>query len=42
MHDASPHCCPRLEIEQMDVVTAFLNSKVDSDIYMALPLGIEV
>jgi len=29
------------EIEQMDVVTAFLNSKVDGDIYMALPQGIE-
>jgi len=29
------------EIEQMDVVTAFLNPKVDSDLYMALPQGIE-
>ena len=29
------------EIEQMDVVTVFLNHKVDSDIYMALPQGIE-
>jgi len=29
------------EIEQMDVVTAFLNPKVDGDIYMALPQGIE-
>jgi len=30
------------EIEQMDVVTAFLNPKVDGDIYMALPQGIDV
>jgi len=30
------------EIEQMDVVTAFLNLKVDGDVYMALPQGIEV
>jgi len=30
------------EIEQMDVVTAFLNPKVDGDVYMALPQGIEV
>jgi len=29
------------EIEQMDVVTAFLNPKVDGDVYMALPQGIE-
>jgi len=29
------------EIEQMDIVTAFLNPKVDSDVYMALPQGIE-
>ena len=29
------------EIDQMDVVTAFLNPKVDGDVYMALPLGIE-
>jgi len=28
------------EIEQMDVVTAFLNPKVDGDVYMALPQGI--
>jgi len=30
------------EIEQMDVVTAFLNPKVDGNVYMALPQGIEV
>jgi len=30
------------EIEQMDVVTTFLNPKVDGDVYMALPQGIEV
>jgi len=29
------------DFEQMDVVTPFLNSKVDGDIYMALPQGIE-
>jgi len=29
------------EIEQMDVVTAFLNPKVDGDVYRALPQGIE-
>jgi len=29
------------EIEQMDVVTDFLNPKVDGDVYMALPQGIE-
>jgi len=29
------------EIDQMDVVTTFLNSKVDGDVYMALPQGIE-
>jgi len=29
------------EIEQMDVVTPFLNPKVDGDVYMALPQGIE-
>jgi len=29
------------EIDQMDVVTAFLNPKVDGDVYMALPQGIE-
>jgi len=29
-------------IEQMDVVTAFLNPKVDGDVYMALTQGIEV
>jgi len=28
------------EIEQMDVVTAFLNPKVDGDVYIALPQGI--
>jgi len=27
------------EIEQMDVVTTFLNPKVDGDVYMALPQG---
>jgi len=30
------------EFKQMDVVTAFLNPKVDGDVYMALPQGIEV
>jgi len=29
------------EIEQMEVVTAFLNPKVDGDVYLALPQGIE-
>jgi len=29
------------EIDQMDVVTAFLNPKVDGDVYMALPQGVE-
>jgi len=29
------------KIEQMDVVTTFLNPKVDDDVYMALPQGIE-
>ena len=29
------------EIDQMDVVTAFLNPKVDGDVYMALTQGIE-
>jgi len=29
------------EIEQMDGVTAFLNPKVDSDVYMALPQCVE-
>jgi len=29
------------EIDQMDVVTAFLNPKVDCDVYMAQPEGIE-
>ena len=29
------------EFKQMDVVTAFLNPKVDGDVYMALPQGIE-
>jgi len=30
------------KIEQMDVVTTFLNPKVDSDVYLALLQGIEV
>jgi len=30
------------KIEQMDVATAFLNPKVDGDVYMALPQGIEM
>jgi len=29
------------EIEQMDVVSAFLNPKVGGDVYMALPQGIQ-
>ena len=29
------------EIDQMDVVTAFLNPEVDGDVYMAMPEGIE-
>ena len=29
------------EIDQMDVVTAFLNPKVDGDVYMPLPQDIE-
>ena len=29
------------EIDQMEVVTAFLNPKVDGDVYMALPQGLE-
>ena len=29
------------EIDQMDVVTAFLNPEVDGDVYMAMPDGIE-
>ena len=29
------------EIDQMDVVTAFLNPNVDGDVYMAVPQGIE-
>ena len=29
------------EIDQMDVVTAFLNPEVDRDVYMALPQGVE-
>jgi len=28
-------------IDQMDVVTAFLNPEVDGDVYMAMPEGIE-
>ena len=31
-----------LEIEQMEVVTTFLNPKVDGDVYMALLQGIEM
>jgi len=31
-----------LEIEQMEVVTTFLNPKVDGDAYMALLQGIEM
>jgi len=30
------------EIDQMDVVTAFLNPEVDGDVYMAMPDGVEV
>jgi len=29
------------EIDQMDVVTAFLNPEVDGDVYMAMPNGVE-
>jgi len=29
------------EIDQMDVVTAFLNPKIDDDVYMVVPQGIE-
>ena len=29
------------EIDQMDVVTAFLNPEVDRDVYMAIPDGVE-
>jgi len=29
------------EIDQMDVVTAFLNPEVDGDVYMAMPDGVE-
>jgi len=29
------------EIDQMDIVTAFLNPEVDGDVYMAMPDGVE-
>jgi hypothetical protein len=34
-------CSLDLEIEQFDVVTAFLNADVDEDIYMYPPPGLE-
>ena len=30
-----------LELEQMDVVTAFLNENLKEDIYMAIPEGLK-
>jgi len=30
------------EIDQMDIVTAFLNPEVDGDVYMVMPDGVEV
>ena len=33
------YCCREIEIEQMDVVTVFLNGKVISEIYVNQPLG---
>ncbi len=33
--------CHDLELEQMDVVTAFLNGDLHEDIYMSIPEGFE-
>ena len=45
-HDLEGHDGPRCrfdwEIEQMDVVTAFLNGEADDEIYVELPPGFEL
>jgi len=35
-------CSFDFEIEQFDVVSAFLNARVDDDIYMHSPLGLKI